>query len=206
MSASGKEPTADAPQARDQGAVQNIAEAMADPFRIRLLTAVAERRGITIRQIAARLAETDRKVRYHVEALVEDGLIEVHDEVRRRGTMERHYRVATPIIIRDTDEQWVSEANRRRISLEVLKIVMADATSSVSSGRFGTRDGHCEVRLRGEVDAQGWDELATVFQNAMDDSQEVIRRSTERREQTGEPGVEVTAALFLFEALLWNAD
>ena len=118
--------------------------------------------------------------------------------------MERQYRVTMPILIDGTDEQWVSPTNSRRISLEVLKLVMGDATASVSSGRFGARDGHCETRIRGEVDAQGWEELAALFRQTTIDSQDIIGRSIERREETGEPGVEVTAALFLFEALIWN--
>ena len=206
MSDSGKEPIASVPQVRDAEAVQHIAEAMADPFRARLLAAISEKPGITIRQIAGWVGETDRKVRYHMEALVADGLIEIQGEMRRRGTMERQYRVTMPILIDTSDEQWVSATNRRRISLEVLKLVMGDATASVSSGKFGTRDGHCETRIRGEVDAQGWEELAAVFLRSVKDSQEIIERSIERREETGEAGVEVTAALFLFEAQIWNTD
>jgi hypothetical protein len=191
---------------RDAELLRRLADAMADPFRSRLLTAVTERPGVSVREIAEWLGETSRKVRYHMEALHSLGLVEVDGEVRRRGAIERQYRNTTANILYTEDERGLLPAQERRISVEVLKMVMGDATGSVAAGHFGAREGHCETRVRGEVDDQGWDELAELFARTTDAADQIIDRSVERRKQTGDRGVEVTAALLLFEAPIWNRD
>lgn len=191
-------------QRRDAKLLQNLGDAMADPFRSRVLVAVTERPGVTIREIAERLGETSRKVRYHMESLQVAGLVEVDGEVQRRGAIERSFRNTTSNVIRAEEERELSPSQERRIAVEILKMVMADATSAVSSGHFARRDGHCETRLRGAVDSEGWDELATLLAATTDEALGIIDRSVRRRESTGEEGVEVTGALFLFEAPIWK--
>jgi DNA-binding transcriptional ArsR family regulator len=189
---------------RDAKLLQSLGDAMADPFRSRVLVAVTERPGVTIREIAERLGETSRKVRYHMESLQVAGLVEVDGEVQRRGAIERSFRNTTSNVIRAEEERELPPSQERRIALEILKMVMADATSSVASGHFAGRDGHCTTRLRGSVDSEGWDELATLLAATTEEALEVIDRSVRRRESTGEEGVEVTGALFLFEAPIWK--
>jgi DNA-binding transcriptional ArsR family regulator len=191
---------------RDAKLVQSLGDAMADPFRSRILVAVTERPGVTIREIAERLGETSRKVRYHMEALHTVGLVEVEGEVQRRGAIERRYRATTSNIIRADEERELAPPQERRIALEVLKMAMGDATSAVASGHFAAREGHCATRLRGTLDSEGWDELADLFAATTEEARRVIERSRERREATGEAGVEVTGALFLFEAPIWNRE
>jgi DNA-binding transcriptional ArsR family regulator len=191
---------------RDVKLVQSLGDAMADPFRSRILVAVTERPGVTIREIAERLGETSRKVRYHMEALHGVGLVEVQGEVHRRGAIERRYRATTSNVIRADEERQLAPPQERRIALEVLKMAMGDATSAVASGHFAAREGHCATRLRGSVDSEGWDELADLFAATTEEARRVIERSGGRRETTGEAGVEVTGALFLFEAPIWNRE
>ena len=118
--------------------------------------------------------------------------------------MERRYRVTTSSVIDGADEQRISPGQQRRISLEALKLIMSDATAAVASGHFGTREGHCEVRIHGEVDDEGWAELAELHRRTMREVQGVLERSAERREATDGDQVEVTAALLLFEAPIWD--
>jgi DNA-binding transcriptional ArsR family regulator len=191
---------------RDAELLSRLADAMADPLRARLFAAVAERPGVSIRQIAERIGEAERKVRYHVEALHSAGLLEIQGLRRRRGAVERQYRATTGMVIDAVDAERISLAQQRRISIEVLKLIMRDATMSVASGDFGTRSGHCEIRLRGEVDDEGWRELVEIHLRAMEDAQDAIDRSAERRRMTGEDGFEVTSAALLFEAPIWNRD
>jgi DNA-binding transcriptional ArsR family regulator len=202
----GEEVSAAPEQQRDAELLRNLAEAMADPLRARILAAVSERPGISVREIAGWVGETNRKVRYHVEALHGQGLIEVQGEAKRRGAVERQYRGTTAAILNTEDERLISPAQERRISVEVLKMVMADATSSVASGHFGAREGHCELRIRGEVDVDGWNELSALLIRTTEESADIIRRSSKRREESGERGLEVTAALLLFEAPIWNRE
>lgn len=189
---------------RDQKLLQSLGDAMADPFRSRVLVAVTERPGVTIREIAERLGETSRKVRYHMEALHRANLVEVEGEVQRRGAIERRYRNTTSNLIRAEEEAELSPSQERRIALEVLKMVMSDATSAVASGHFAARAGHCSARLRGVLDSEGWAELADLFAATTEEAAEVIERSEMRCRSAGEEGVEVTGALLLFEAPIWK--
>lgn len=191
---------------RDGDLVSRLADAVADPLRARLFAAVAEKPGISIRQIAKRVAEPERKVRYHVEALHAAGLVEVQGLGRRRGAVERQYRVTAAYVIDGADAEGISVDQQRRISVEILKMIMADATLSVASGHFGAAPGHCEIRLRGEIDEEGWQELAEIHIRAMEEAQDAIDRSTKRRRVTGEEGFEVTSAALLFEAPIWKQD
>jgi DNA-binding transcriptional ArsR family regulator len=193
-------------QSRDPELVRKLADAMADPIRARLLAAVSDKPGLSIRQIADRIGEPGRKVRYHLEALQAEGLVEVEGQGHRRGAVERYFRTTTEMIITESEESQISAAKQRRISLEVLKLVMADATSSVASGYFGTREGHAEVRLRGELDESGWREMADLLVRATTEAEEIILRSAGRVSRSDEEGVEVTAALLLFEAPARTGD
>src|ERR1700742_4729050 len=106
--------------ARDAQLLRNLADAMADPLRARIMAAIAERPGISVREIAGWVEETNRKVRYHVEALHSQGLVEVQGEAKRRGAVERQYKVTTPTILHPGDERVITPAQERRISVEVL--------------------------------------------------------------------------------------
>jgi DNA-binding transcriptional ArsR family regulator len=202
----GKEVLAGPRRSRDAELLRSLANAMADPLRVRIFTAISERPGISVREIAGWVGETNRKIRYHVEALQAQGLVEVQGEARRRGAVERQYRSSIDAIIYTDDERLIPAAQERRIAVEVLKMVMADATNSVASGHFGAREGHCELRIRGEVDVDGWNELSELLIRMTDQADDIIRRSRTRCEETGKNGIEVTAAMLLFEAPIWNRE
>jgi DNA-binding transcriptional ArsR family regulator len=180
-----------------------MVEAMSHPLRSKLLFAVADKAGVTIRQIAGRLGESPRRVRHHLEALVEDGLIEVQDEVERRNTRERRYRVVhRPVIDGDATEALPVE-RRQEVALAVLTFMLSDARVAVANGTFGRHDGHCEVRFWTEVDEEGWDELASIHLKAFKEIGSCIAKIEERL-AGGEASIPVSSALFLFEAPAWG--
>jgi DNA-binding transcriptional ArsR family regulator len=51
-----------------------LIETLSHPLRARILTVIWERPGVTIKQIAERIDEPARKVRHHVERMVEADL------------------------------------------------------------------------------------------------------------------------------------
>lgn len=62
-----------------------------DPLKLKLLQAFAEAE-LTPRQVAEELGESLTKLYRHVDALQDAGLIEVVQETRKRGTVERSFR------------------------------------------------------------------------------------------------------------------
>jgi DNA-binding transcriptional ArsR family regulator len=182
-----------------------LAEAMGHPLRAKLLFAIAEKSadGVSISQLAARLKEPKRRVRYHTDALVELGLVAIASERSRRGVVERFYRTEqTPIIsteqVKDLDEEQV-----RKISLQVLKAIVADASAAVGAKTFGTRPGQCAGRIPGEVDQQGWEDLTSIQNRALSDTQKVMAEARKRLKGSEEKPIQALAAMLLFEVPEW---
>ena len=67
------------------------AKLLTDPFKLKLL----ERFGgkpVTTKQVADRMGEKAPRLYRHVDALVDEGLLELVEEKPKRGTIERYYR------------------------------------------------------------------------------------------------------------------
>ena len=158
----------------------------------------------TIAQIANRIGESPRRVRYLLERLIEEGLIVVDAETRRRNARERHYRVlALPTVLDDFGPGWTDD-QRRKISRSVVGMVMADLDAAIARRTFANRPGHAAVRISGEVDERGWTELATTMATATMAIEESMFASHSRLEEDGRTGTEVIAALLLFEGAPWE--
>jgi DNA-binding transcriptional ArsR family regulator len=69
-------------------------ELLLHPVRLRLVHAFAGGRSLTTAQLAARLSDVSQATVYrHVATLAEAGILEVAEEQRVRGFVERHYRL-----------------------------------------------------------------------------------------------------------------
>lgn len=181
-----------------------LVDALADGPRSRIFITVAERPGATIAQIADRIGESPRRVRHQLERLVEDGLIVVEAETRRRNARERHYRVlALPAVLADSGPGWTDE-QRRKISRSVVGMVMADLDAAIAGRTFANRPGYAVVRIPGEVDERGWTELATTLATTMAAIEASMFAAHARLEEDGRTGTEVIAALVLFEGAPWE--
>ena len=67
------------------------AKLLTDPFKLRLLEQFAGT-PVTTKQVADRMGEKAPKLYRHVDALAEEGLLELVEERPKRGTVERYYR------------------------------------------------------------------------------------------------------------------
>jgi DNA-binding transcriptional ArsR family regulator len=187
------------PEQEQQGL---LVEAMGDPFRGKLLQAVSEksREGVSIQQLAARLTEPKRRVRYHLDALSDLGLVEVARVSGRRGVMERFYRArVTPWI----GDELVDRDQARQVLLEILKAILTDAGSAVGAKLFGLRPGHTVIRISSEVDPQGWGELVEIQERALEEAEATAARSRDRLETSGKPSISALSAMLLFEVPPW---
>jgi DNA-binding transcriptional ArsR family regulator len=187
---------------------------MADPVRSRVLLAVAEAEtdsynramgsdrahGITVRQISNRLEEPRRRVRYHLDALCDQGIVEVAAEKMRRGVVERHYRAVLPPVLTKEQLETLSTAQQQKILLEILKVIFADTTAALKAGSYVRRPEWAAVRLRGEVDEQGWRELAALHENTRRESQRIVAGARERLGKKRETPIQVGSVNLLFEA------
>jgi DNA-binding transcriptional ArsR family regulator len=181
-----------------------LAEAMAHRFRSRIFGLIAEKPGLTVRQISAQMGEPARRVRHHLEALLEAGLVMVESEARTRNTVERHYRATRLPIIEPHEIGVVGRFQERRISLEVFKQVFADVDGAVARGTFGVHGRHSEIRVPTEVDEQGWEDLFAIHIRAWEETRAALDRCEERLRDSGSKSFRVTSAFLLFETPGWE--
>jgi DNA-binding transcriptional ArsR family regulator len=188
---------------KDDERTRVLAKAMAHPLRGRLLQAVSEKSeaGVSIRQLAARLAEPKRRIRYHLDWLEASGLVEIAREESAGSVVERFYRVnRLPLIeheLHDRDQA-------RSVAVEALKALLADASGAIKAKLFGARSGHAVIRVPADVDKQGWEELSALQRKVLPETQTVFEDSRKRLEASGEKPVGVVVAILLFEVPPWH--
>ncbi|MGW2779582.1 helix-turn-helix domain-containing protein [Streptomyces olivaceoviridis] len=72
----------------------NSLELLAHPIRLRIVHAMGGGRLLTTAQLCARIPEASKATVYrHIDLLVGGGVLEVAEERRVRGAVERHYRL-----------------------------------------------------------------------------------------------------------------
>lgn len=193
--------------------VRALARIMGDPVRAKILFAVAEaapvgeRRdapqpGIAIRKIAERVEEPPRRVRYHLERLVEEKFVAVTGRRTRRGVVERLYGATEVPAIRleSTRGRTVPIPDQRQLTLEILKAIFADARSALSSGTYNSRPEWIASRLTAEVDERGWHELSAIQERALAEAEAVLEEARGRAGADAER-FRVVVAELLFEGV-----
>lgn len=181
-----------------------LVEAMSTPRRLQVLMAVAERPGVTLKQIARRIGESPRSVCYQLERLLDAGLVAVDAETSKRNAREFHYRAIVQTIVEGEGEVW-PEADGKKITMAILKLMLADLRRASSSETFG-REGHAVVRIPGELDDRGWQEVSRITLETTKRVEEVMKASVARLRANGEVGIEAMVHLMFFETPLWALE
>jgi DNA-binding transcriptional ArsR family regulator len=182
-----------------------LLKALRIPVNRKILFVLNERPdGATIRQLSARLKEPSRRVRHYVEGLVDGGLVVIGGERRSRGTIERTFRAPRlPLLLTGELGEGLDPAEAKLMLLDILRLAFDSVTGAIGAGTFLERSGWCAVRNWGEVDPQGWDELAQIHEKAARDVIAVVDAAAERIANDGGEAIPAISALFLFEALPW---
>jgi DNA-binding transcriptional ArsR family regulator len=182
-----------------------LIEALGHPLRGRILIVIWERVGVTVKEICRRLDESPRKVRHHVERLMAAGLVELDPKASAGEPRERHYRATVRrILIEDDDD--VEEKDRRAAATTVLRTMTEDLRAAIADRTFGTREGHAEVRIPGQVDQEGWERIGTILRMAIVEIEQTMVEGARRLRAAEDPGIEVNTALLLFEAPAWGEE
>jgi DNA-binding transcriptional ArsR family regulator len=191
---------------------ESMAATMADPLRSKVFlaaaepvffvakgTAPAESAGLSVRQISERVQESRRRVRYHLEVLCSQGLVEIVEEKRRSGVVENFYRSCfDPFLSKDQIED-VPAKRQQKIILGLLKAIFADAVAALEGGTYVRRPEWAAGRIQQDVDEQGWAELGAIFEQNTREAMEIMRRAQARLRESGEEPIRVGAATLLFE-------
>ncbi len=177
---------------------KQLAHVVAHHIRVQALTVLAERVA-SPKEIAATLDENLNVVSHHVKELKKMGLVEIVDEQPRRGATEHFYRaIIRPLL---SSEEWekLSVPERQRFSIWIVQLVLGDAAKSFSASLFDARTDRHLSRVPLVLDREGWDEVTEIQNEALKAILEAQARSDERRAESGEEGLSVSAAMLCFE-------
>lgn len=187
------------PYDRGEEQFEALVEAMAHPFRSKLLFALDDHPdGLTAGQLASATREPARKVRYHLEVLLRCDLVAVSDQSRRRGTVERTFRLETVPALSEKDMAKLSPGQLRTIAVRINRYTMEQAGQALLAGTFW-RPGFMHARQLGPVDRQGWEELGAIQRRALKEVEAALQGSRKRLESSAEEQVQAVSALLLFE-------
>jgi DNA-binding transcriptional ArsR family regulator len=101
-------------------------ELLAHPVRLRIVHAMRGERTLTTAQLSARLPDVSKATVYrHVDLLAAGGILEVAEERRVRGAVERHYRLRQDRAVIDADmvKSLTPDDHRRGFATAVAALV-----------------------------------------------------------------------------------
>ena len=103
-------------------------ELLAHPVRLRIVHAMRGGRSLTTTQLCARIPDVSKAMVYrHVDLLASGGILEVADERRVRGAVERHYRLRLDRVTVDADAlAALSPDDHRRVFATSMAVLVAE--------------------------------------------------------------------------------
>jgi DNA-binding transcriptional ArsR family regulator len=175
-----------------------LAAAVAHPVRSRALTWMAERP--TSPAEIGRTMNTDvSSVNYHVQVLVDEGLIELVAKRQVRGAVEHFYRAVDLPFVSNEQEAERSPADRRTFAETTVAIYAANVADALDRGTMLKRSDHYLVRHALSVDEEGWSELSEAFGALMETVFDIKQTAAERMQTSDEKPIRVVAFENLFE-------
>jgi DNA-binding transcriptional ArsR family regulator len=169
-----------------------------EPVRLQALTFLNER-SAAVSEVAEHLNVSVGDAGRHLDAMHDEGLVEVVGEVFSRGAVEPRYRALVRTLW--DEEEWLafSTEEQKLLSLWIVDMIDSDARAALEQGTFlGRADSHAS-RAVPLVDEQGWKELVRIHADALEAVFAVEAASAERLAEKGEPGFPVLSAMFCCE-------
>jgi DNA-binding transcriptional ArsR family regulator len=168
------------------------------PIRCRALTILADREASPV-EIGRELGMDPSHIAYHVKVLLEEGLIELTEEIPRRGSIEHRFRAVFPDEYSDEEYAALSPDQRTQRSRDIFCFAAADASCAFSAGSFGDRADHHISRMPLQVDEEGWSEMRELFESTLRQLYKIKRDAGDRLTEGGMKGTSVLAFSTFFE-------
>ncbi len=184
--------------AEKSGIDRRLIRIASDPVRLQALNLLNER-SAGASEVAAKLEVSRSTAGRHLDAMREEGLIEVVGEVLTKGAVEPRYRA----LIRTLwdEEEWATfnEEEQKRLTGWIVDLIHADAREAVDEGTYSRRSDAHASRTTPMVDEQGWKELCGILDDALRAIFAVEASSAERLAESGESGFRALAAMLCCE-------
>lgn len=186
-----------APAPRDDA--EAMAKAMAHPVRARILFLLSAEPDASAEQIAERIGKPVRSIRHQLSELGKAGLVEPAEERKRRGVVERFYRVTAPPVVEDQQFAKLSLTERLHVCTQCLRQSYAVAAGALARGTLFARDDMGVVNQQAALDFQGWREFVEANRIAQEEVERVKTESAERLGLSAEEPIWVASTLMWFE-------
>jgi DNA-binding transcriptional ArsR family regulator len=176
-----------------------LAKALANSLRVEILAVLSHRR-ISPVEFSREYGGHLSRISYHFKVLEEYECIELAEKVQRRGAVEHIYRSVTRPLLGDSDWTQLPKAVQGGVSGAILQTLVARATRAIEEGRFDAREDRHFTWTPLSVDEQGWRELISILESALEQVNAVEVKSSKRMAKGGEKGIPATVALAGFES------
>lgn len=180
------------------GLGEELAQVISNEITVKALVFLVEGAG-SPKEIAATLDISIPKASHHVKKLVRLRMVELIEEREVGGTIQHIYRaIVRPIV---STEEWAKLGihERQRYSVWIVRMLLADAAASFNAGVFDVHSNRHLSRTPMLVDEEGLDEVAEIQNRALNELIKAEATSAGRRVQSGEPGINIIAAMMCFE-------
>lgn len=165
---------------------QRLAKALAHPTRVHILSILNEGPS-SPSKIAKRLNNVSLNLTsHHIKVLRELGCVELVKEVTHGGRTEHIYRATKRQHFKPEEWEKVDPHARPPITVSILRLISEDVGKSLASGRFDELPDNHLSRSPLDVDEEGWREVVSILNRALDEVLEVTVRSVERARLSGE--------------------
>lgn len=176
---------------------QQLSLVIASEITVRVLIYLVERAG-SPKEVADRLGTDTPKISHHVKKLERLNLVELIEEREVGGAIQHIYRAVIRPIVSDREWAELDIEERQRYSVWIVQMILADAAISFAANLFDADPRNHLSRTPLLLDVEGLGEVAAVQNEALSRYFDVERISTQRRAETGNPGIHVIAAMMCF--------
>jgi DNA-binding transcriptional ArsR family regulator len=175
-----------------------LVRALANPTRIRILSAVAEG-PCSARQLAERLDEKPGVVGYHLKVLRVTGCLRLADPERIAAPGEQAYELAPGVTPMQLVRRESAHSGPGHPPAAVVRTVLEKGKSHRGEDLFGMRRDQLSCASM-VVDRQGWRDISAAIGEALDRISTAHRESTRRLTESEEEGISATVAVASFES------
>ncbi len=175
-----------------------LMKALAHPLRQQLLMALSEKVA-SPSELAEELGEPLGNVSYHVRMLVDLGCIELVSTTPRRGALEHHYKAVVRPLLDDASYATFPTSTKRALIGDLLKDIWADVAAGADADAFDDDQVHV-TRQPLTLDAEGWDEVAKVLADAVDQIEDIKARSGKRLAKSDGEALKSVLSIMHFRA------
>jgi DNA-binding transcriptional ArsR family regulator len=177
---------------------QRLAKALAHPTRVHILSILNEGPS-SPSKIAKRLNGVSLNLTsHHIKVLRELGCVELVKEVTHGGRTEHIYRATKRQHFTPDEWEEVEPHARPPITVSILRLVSEDVGKSLASGKFDELPDNHLSRSPLDVDQEGWREIVSILNRALDEVLEVNVRSAERVRLSGEELTKIRVVMMQF--------